>query len=391
MFAAITVATHHPQAQVTVFEKRAQLLSKVRISGGGRCNLSHACKGVDHLIKAYPRGGNSLKKIFHQFSHTDTRRWFEEHGLPLAVMPDDCVFPASQDAMSVVKLLINEASRLGVRIELNSEISQLYQTESELNLVLKNSETPLHFDKVIVTAGGIPTMKGLQWLAALGHEIVPPAPSLFTFNIPNDGITALMGLVVENVTVSLSGSKLSSQGTLLITHWGLSGPAVLKLSAFAARRLYEQQYHFEVRVNWTGDGSEQGTKHLLEGLQQTEPKKHCANSHVLGIPARLWQHLLHKAGIAPERSWQELGHKSIQKLAGLLTADVYQVRGKSTFREEFVTSGGVSLRSIDVGSLQSKSCPNLYFAGEVLDIDGITGGFNLQAAWSTGFVAGLLK
>ncbi len=389
-FAAITAKEKHPHSEVTIFEKASQPLAKVKITGGGRCNLTHAAKSVADLCKGYPRGGNSLKKIFHRFDHFATMQWFEQHGLQLVTQPDDCVFPASQDAMSVVNVLQYEAANKGVRLVTNAKVIGIQPTEKGMLLSIENKNQPQLFDKLIVTTGGSPQLSGLAWLQKLGHQIEKPVPSLFTFKIPNDEVTQLMGIVVEEAVVSLSGTKLQADGPLLITHWGMSGPAVLKLSAWAARLLNDHQYQFNIRVSWVGKRSEAEVGNAFENIVNEHPSKQLANFRPLGLPQRLWDFLLKKCHMLPEKPWVELGKRQTNQLVNVLTNDTYSVNGKTTFREEFVTCGGVSLHSVDMNSLQSKIVPGLYFAGEVLDIDGITGGFNLQAAWSTGYVAGCL-
>lgn len=389
-FAAITVREKHPHSSVVIFEKASQPLGKVKISGGGRCNLTHAANSVSDLCKGYPRGGNSLKKIFHRFDHLATMQWFEQRGLQLVTQTDGCVFPASQDAMSVVNLLQKEAADKGVRLVTNAKVIGLQPAENGFFVSIENNDQPQLFDKVIVTTGGSPQLSGLTWLQKIGHQIEKPVPSLFTFKIPNDNVTQLMGIVIEEALVSLSGTKLQADGPLLITHWGMSGPAVLKLSAWAARLLNDNQYQFNIRVSWVGKQSEKEVINAIQKVINEHPFKQLVNFRPFGLPQRLWDFLLQKCHIPPEKPWVELGKHQTHQLVNILTNDTYAVSGKTTFREEFVTCGGVSLQSVDMNSLQSKVVPGLYFAGEVLDIDGITGGFNLQAAWSTGFVAGEL-
>mgnify|MGYP000893363913 CR=1 FL=1 len=391
MFAAANIRQFHPDSQVTVFEKKQQLLAKVRVSGGGRCNLSHACRDIAELLTAYPRGATLLKRVFHQFDHQQTMEWFKERGLKLVTQDDGCVFPASQDAMSVVKLLIGQAEKNNVALLPNHTITGIGIKDEGFELTVKDHKKPFAFDKLIITTGGSRSISGLEWLKACGHEIVAPAPSLFTFNVKDKAVTALMGLVVNQVNVSVTGTTFRSEGPLLITHWGFSGPAILKLSAFAARHLFDQHYNFSLRINWTGRHGEEEMKQQLEEISHKDRSKRVTNSRPQGIPQRLWEHLLRKAAVDPDQIWQNLGKKSLNLLANLLCNDQYAVSGKTTFREEFVTSGGISLKSVDMNRLESKVCRGIYFAGELLDIDGITGGYNLQAAWSTGYVAAMLK
>ena len=391
-FAAITAKEKYPGNGVVLFEKTGKLLSKVKISGGGRCNVTNACANMDAFCEAYPRGGKRLKKLFHAFSNKAAMQWFEARGVPLVVQDDNCVFPVSQDSQSIVDCLLNEANRVGVKIKTSAGVHSLERAGSVWKLRFQGGNGPAEvFDSVIVATGGSPKMEGLQWLRDLGHKIEPPVPSLFTFNIPDDPVTRLMGVVVENALVRIPGKKFSARGPILLTHWGLSGPAILKLSSFAARYLNETGYQFRVLVNWLGEKNDESVKTGLQVIDNAHPRKLMINTRPYSLPERLWLFLLSKSGISEDKKWGEIGKKTFNKLVDVLTNDVYQVNGKSTFRDEFVTRGGVSLDDVDLKTMQSKVYKNLYFAGEVLDIDAITGGFNLQAAWSSGFVAGQLR
>ncbi|GAO31640.1 NAD(P)/FAD-dependent oxidoreductase [Geofilum rubicundum] len=388
-FAAITAKEKYPAHRVVVFEKTGKLLSKVKISGGGRCNVTNACGDMDEFCEAYPRGGKRLKKLFHAFSNQATMQWFEARGVPLVVQDDHCVFPVSQNAQSIVDCLLNEAHRLGVEIKTNAGVCSLESAGSAWNLRFQEGDGPTEvFDGVLVATGGSPKMEGLKWLGDLGHRIENPVPSLFTFNLPDKALTQLMGVVVDNVLVRIPGTNYSARGPLLVTHWGLSGPAILKLSSFAARHLNEKAYQLNVLVNWLGEKKNEGVKADLQAIAGAHPQKRMSNARPLELPERLWLFLLAKSGISADKVWQEVGKKALNKLVDVLINDVYEVKGQSTFREEFVTCGGVSLSDVDLKTMESKVCKNLYFAGEVLDIDALTGGFNLQAAWATGFVAG---
>ncbi len=392
-FSALAVKENHPHARVTVFEKSQKLLAKVKVSGGGRCNVTNGCSSVSTLCEAYPRGGKKLKKAFHRFNTTHTMQWFESRGVPLIVEDDQRVFPASHSSQSIIDCFINEARKLGVAIKTGTAVSRIKVREDQrLQLDFRTGTQPTElFDKVIVASGGSPKRSGLQWLEDLGHHIESPVPSLFTFNMPAEAITQLMGVVGENTLVQIQGTKLKSQGPLLITHWGMSGPAVLKLSAFGARQLSAWQYNFKVQVNWVNEINNEVVKEKLTELIARHPKKILANLRPFSLPERLWLFLLEKRNIAPGKRGGELGAKALNQLVSILTNDVYTVSGKTTFKEEFVSCGGVSLQSIDMNTMQSKACANLYFAGEVLDIDAITGGYNFQAAWTTGFIAGQLQ
>lgn len=389
-FAALAVKENYPETRVTVFEKSTKVLSKVKVSGGGRCNVTNGAESIKALATAYPRGANKLKKAFGYFSNKDTIQWFESRGVPLLTQEDNCVFPVSQDSQSIIDCFFEEAKRLAITVLKNTGITGIQPLENgQLKLSFKtNSQV---FDKVIVATGGSPKLKGLDWLAKLNHNIIPPVPSLFTFNMPNEPITKLMGIVINPAQVSIQGTKLVSTGPLLITHWGMSGPAILKLSAFGARLLSEQDYTFKIQVNWVNEKNTELVKNTLTTIIHEHPQKQLSNYKPYGLTTRLWEYLLEKLTFSTALKWADLGKKRINQLVNILVNDVYQVQGKTTFKEEFVTCGGVSLDAIDFKTMQSNVVPNLYFAGEVLDIDGITGGYNFQAAWTTAFIAAKLK
>jgi len=391
-FAAICVKENYPQASVTIYEKSSKLLSKVKVSGGGRCNVTNGCTSIADLLKAYPRGGKALKKGFHVFSTGDAMHWFSSRGVPLVVQNDNCVFPQSQDSQSIIDCFLRQAKKLNITIETRSGIASIHTSDDDrLTLeFVKQDMKPEVFDKVIVATGGSPQRKGLAWLERLNHKIEDPVPSLFTFNIPDTALTALQGIVVENVLVKIQGTKFSASGPLLITHWGMSGPAILLLSAFGARYLHAQAYAFTIAVNWVQERNADIVMTDLAGIADEHANKILANFRPYALPDRLWRYLLEKSGFTPSKRWGELGKKGMHKLLEVLTHDVYAVRGKTTFKEEFVTCGGVSLDSVNLDTMQSKVCNNLYFAGEILDIDGITGGYNFQAAWTTAFIAAKL-
>ena len=390
-FAAIKAKEKHPKATVTIYEKSSKLLSKVRVSGGGRCNVTNGCAEVNELIKAYPRGGKKLKKAFHRFNTTDTVKWFESRGVPLLSQEDGCVFPVSQNSQSIIDCFLKICKKMDIQIKTRSGIEQIRKTNNALELTFdKNKYPPVVCDKVIVATGGSPKRKGLEWLEKLGHKIADPVPSLFTFNMPAESITELMGIVVNDVIASIQGHNLEASGPLLITHWGMSGPAILILSAFGARILSNQNYRFKVQINWTNEKNHDQVLSIINAIAQDNPKKLITNIRPFQLQDRLWKYLLDKYNISQERKWGELGRKSLNKIVHLLTNDGYEVNGKTTFKEEFVTCGGVSLESIHLNTMESKVCKNLYFAGEVLDIDGITGGYNFQSAWTTAFIAGEL-
>lgn len=390
-FSAIAVKENHPDAEISIFEKSNKLLSKVKVSGGGRCNVTNACDSISDLSKAYPRGEKLLKRAFHRFNNKDTMTWFESRGVPLVIQEDDCVFPKSQDSQSIIDCFLNETKRLGISIKTGIGIVSLKSIESKIELEFTGGIPSRTFDKVIIATGGSPKRSGLEWLEKLNHKIEEPVPSLFTFNMPDEAIRKLMGIVVENTKVSVQGTKLRSDGPLLITHWGMSGPAILKLSAFGARILSELNYEFSIQVNWVNEQNQSIIFDELSRIALEHENKILSNYRPYDLPDRLWQYLLEKSELTPNKKWSELGNKGLNKLVRFLSNDSYAVKGKTTFKEEFVTCGGVSLESISANTMESKVCKNLYFAGEVMDIDGITGGYNFQAAWTTGFIAGELK
>ena len=391
-FAAIALKENYPDAKVVIFEKSQQLLAKVKVSGGGRCNVTNNCASINELSAAYPRGSKALKKAFHTFNTKHTMQWFESRGVPLVTQDDNCVFPASQDSQSIVDCFLLQAEQLNVQIELGRGIKIIRPSADGLELrFIEDGVSAITFDKVIVTTGGCPHRKGLRWLEYLNHKIEDPVPSLFTFNMPKDPVTEMMGVVVENTLVSMQGTKLKSAGPLMITHWGMSGPAILKLSAFGARLMSEKNHEFRIQVNWAGEQNNQVIMDGLQAIVSEHQNKLLPNIRPYFLPERLWRYLLKKSGMPETKKWGELGRKGLNKLVNLLTNDIYSVRGKTSFKEEFVTCGGVSLESVDVNTMQSKVCNNLYFAGEILDVDGITGGYNFQAAWTTAYIAARLN
>ena len=387
-FAAFSVKDHHPESQVTIFEKSDKLLSKVKISGGGRCNVTHACFQVSQLSKYYPRGAKQLKKAFSIFQPKDTVAWFRARGIDLKTESDGRMFPVTDDSQTIIDCFLHEAQINKIEIVKQSRVNELYPEKSGFSLVFNESKE--HFDKVIIASGGSPKAQGFEWLKNIGHAIINPIPSLFTFNMPEEPVKDLMGLVVENATARIQGTKLQYTGPILITHWGMSGPAILKLSAWGARLLYDHNYKFNVQMNWLSVKSENEVHDMINAEMDRIRKKKMANANPFGLPNRMWLFLLEKVQINSDSPWMELSKKNRNKLVNVLLNDVYAVSGKTTFKEEFVTCGGISLLDVDMKSMQSRICSDLYFAGEVLDIDGITGGFNFQAAWTTGYIAGKL-
>ena len=372
-FCAVQLRRMAPELAVTLFEAGPKPMAKLSITGGGRCNLTNSFQGIRSLGEAYPRGERVLQRALKAFSEEDTVRWFEAEGIPLVLQPDHCWFPRSQNALDIVRCL--ERGMRGAELRLRTPVRRIGMADQGGYLV---SGEP--FDYVVVTTGG--AGKGLPFLEGLGLELIPPVPSLFTFTVPDPALRSLMGLVTE-ASIGLAGTSYKADGPLLITDWGLSGPATLKLSAHAARYLAECQYKGTVVINWL-NANENAVREQLREMAAENPQKLLSSVHP--VHQRLWEHLLERAGLRKDMRWAELGSKGLNRLTATLTADSYPLSGKSKFREEFVTAGGVALANINLSTLESKQHPGLYFAGEVLDIDAITGGFNLQAAWSTGYV-----
>ena len=389
-FSAISVKTHYPNYNVALFEKSSKILSKVKISGGGRCNVTNSTTDVSVLIKAYPRGGKKLKNIFHQFGTVDTRNWFENRGVPLKIESDGRVFPTSNSSQSIIDCLVNECEKNNIKIELLKSVIGLSKVKSKWTIDFKNTSYSTPFDSVIVASGGFPKLKGFDWLKIIGHKIINPIPSLFTFNMPSESITSLSGISLKEVKIKILNTKIEISGPLLITHWGMSGPVILKASSFGARDLFEKKYIFELQVNWLFESNTEILFSTIEKYSLQHSKKLLSKQNPFKLPSRLWSFLITKFILSNDKKWGELGKKNMRKLIEFLTKDIYKVSGKTTFKEEFVTCGGISLESIDIKTMQSKTSKDLYFAGEVLNIDGITGGYNFQSAWSTGYIAGKL-
>ena len=381
--AAITAKQTNPNTRVTIFEKTDKVLSKVRISGGGRCNVTNATFSVSQLVKNYPRGGKQLKKSFNHFNTNHIIKWFEEKGIKLKTEADNRMFPESNTSETIVNCLVETAESLNIRISYKSKVSKL--TPSKKGVELEINKELLLFDKVIVASGGSSNKEGLDWLKNLGYRIVNPVPSLFTFNLVDKSICKLMGLSLPNVTTSIQGTKLKNEGALLITHWGLSGPAILKLSAWGANELAKSSYNFSVGVNWLGINEEELR---LEFDKITSSRKLVYKNNPFEVPRRLWHFILNKLEISEDQIWGDLKKKSKNKLINTLINDKFEVKGKTTFKEEFVSCGGIDLSDVDMNTMESKLHKGIYFSGELLNIDGITGGFNFQAAWTTGYLAG---
>ena len=388
-FAAIRMKERFPLASVDIYERAQKVLAKVAITGGGRCNLTNSFDDVTDLRQVYPRGHQLMRRLFMRFDYSDAYEWFERHGVQLVTQDDGCVFPRSQDAMSIVRCLTDRARLLGVRVLTGHRLVDLKKSGDKASYVLSfHDGSNCEASRVVITTGGSPRAEGLAYLEQLGHKIELPVPSLFTFNVCDRRFRNLMGTVVDPVAMSIPSTKYSSEGALLITHWGMSGPATLKLSSHAARHLHEHGYDETVRVNWAGVRRQQEVEEELRSIMTEHPQRQLGSVRPIGLPARLWLYLCDKAGLVPERKWAEVGRKGLNRLVETLANDPYRISGKGNYKEEFVTCGGISLQSVSPNTLESRLCPGLYFAGEVLDIDAVTGGFNLQAAWTTGFIVG---
>ena len=369
-FLAINLKEMCEQMEVTIFEKSRKVLAKVEISGGGRCNCTNSFAEVRDLQYVYPRGHRLMKRLMKGFSHRDAYDWFEKHGVRLTTQEDQCVFPMSQDSHSIINCFLAEARRHNVEIRTETKIDSLDELSD--------------YDFIAVTTGGSPKVEGIRWLER--HEVESPVPSLFTFQIDDKALQALMGTVVENAVTMIPGTKMRAEGPLLITHWGMSGPAILKLSSYAARHLAECGYKSPLAVNWTSLHDNEVLS-ALEEITIRHSKKQLQTISPCGLPSRLWSYLVEKClGERANGRWGSLNKKELNRLANILSGgDMYNIAGRAPFKDEFVTCGGVSLSSVNPATLESKETPHLYFAGEVLDIDGITGGFNFQAAWTTAY------
>jgi predicted Rossmann fold flavoprotein len=385
-FCAVNAARLHPGLEVIILEKTNKLLSKVRISGGGRCNVTHALFDITEMSKRYPRGQNFVKKTFHQFFTKDTIEWFEERGVELKTEADGRMFPVTDSSETIVDCLFKEVNKYGVQVKMNTGVTGLIRDKDQWKITTEKNET-LVADFICIATGGYPKASMFDWILATGHHIEEPVPSLFTFNLPNHSITELMGVSVEKVRIKIEGSKLTEDGPLLITHWGLSGPSVLKLSAKGARAFKDMDYKFKVHINWMPGMNEQPLKDHLQSLRSSSPSKMIANLNFSNLPNRLWIYLLETSGIKTETRVADLTAKSENALIKNLVDYVVQVSGKTTFKEEFVTAGGIDLSEVDANTMMSRIHPNLFFAGEVLNVDGVTGGFNFQHAWTSGWIA----
>ena len=382
-FTAINLAENNPNLKIIILERGSEVLTKVRVSGGGRCNVTHAEFIPNELIQNYPRGEKELLGPFHTFMTGDTIEWFDKRGIPLKIEADGRMFPESNSSQTIIDCFINESERLGVEVLKNHSVKKIKKENDYWTLETEKGD--FTSEKLIITTGS--SSKIWDLIENLGHTIIPPVPSLFTFNIQDNRIKDLPGIASQaSVKIISDKIKLESEGPLLITHWGLSGPAILKLSAWGARGLEEVNYQFKLQVNWLYDISKEEVVESLKELKATNSKQTLYKYAQFGVSKRLWQSLLHASEITESQKWAETTNKQFQELSNQLTQSIFQVNGKSTFKEEFVTAGGVDLKEIDFKHFSSKLHKNLYFAGEVLNIDAITGGFNFQNAWTGGFI-----
>lgn len=386
IFCAVNAARLQPALRVIVLEKTSKLLSKVRISGGGRCNVTHHCFDIVEMSRRYPRGQNFVKKTFHQFFTTDTIRWFEERGVRLKAEADGRMFPVTDSSETIINCLLQEANLYGVDLRMNCAVQSVEKREGRFLLNVSGPHA-LTADYLLLATGGYPKSSMFEWIQSLGHSIEEPKPSLFTFNMPGNNIVELMGVAVEKARVKVAGTRLSETGPLLITHWGMSGPAVLRLSAWGAYELAKLNYHFSVHINWVPEIPEIEIRDLFRVNRVKHAAKKMTNHPQFNLPSRLWAYLLQQAGVTDDMRWADLPARIENAVIRLLTDYTAEVKGKTTYKEEFVTAGGVILNEVDANTMMSRKMENLFFAGEVLAVDGITGGFNFQHAWTSAFIA----
>jgi predicted Rossmann fold flavoprotein len=380
-FTAINIVERNPKAKVAILERGAEVLGKVRISGGGRCNVTHACFEPNELVKFYPRGEKELRGPFHQFCSGDTIEWFERHGVALKIEDDGRMFPVSNSSQTIIDCFLKATQQLGIKVLTGQSVQSIFKKDNYWKIDTQNQK--YQAEKLILATGSNP--KIWEMLQEFDHAIIPPVPSLFTFNSKDPRIKELPG-VSAKVTVRVKDTKLEATGPLLITHWGMSGPAILKLSAWGARILHDKNYQFTLFVNWLHTIDTEEAIAQLKTLKQEQAKKTVAKKSPFELTNRLWESLVLAAGITAETKWADLSKTQLQQLAQQLTNGVFQINGKSTFKEEFVTAGGIDLKEINFKTMESKIHPNLYFAGEIVNIDAITGGFNFQNAWTSGFI-----
>ena len=389
-FCAIQIAELHPDWEISILEKSNKLLSKVKVSGGGRCNVTHACPEVEVLLKKYPRGARFLKKAFYQFATKNTIQWFAKNGVTLHTEKDGRMFPTSNNSETIIDCFLQKVHQYQIKVLTGHEVvnvEKLHQEKDNSFIITLANQNKIIADAICLATGGMLKSDKLPWLTLLGHTIVEPVPSLFTFNVVEKNITSLMGVAVDNATIQWKGNKISEQGPLLITHWGISGPAAIKLSAWCARELANENYEGAILINWTPEYNESTLKMEWINLRMDLGRREMGSKNPFNLPQRLWQYLLQEAGIIFTTKWADLKSTQQQLLIQSLTKTSLEVKGKTTFKEEFVTCGGVELTEIDANTMESKLISGLHFAGEMMDVDGITGGFNFQHAWTSGWMA----
>ncbi len=390
-FCAVNAAKENPELEVIILEKSNKILSKVRVSGGGRCNVTHSCFSIAEMVKKYPRGEKFLKKAFHQFFTSDTISWFENRNVRLKTEADGRMFPESNSSETIINCLVGEANKYHVEILFNREIIKIEkiffeENDQHFQLITKDNSV-FEANYVCIACGGFHKPEQYNWLTQLGFTYESPVPSLYTFNVPKNLISELMGISVENVQVKINKTKFVQNGPVLITHWGFSGPAILKLSAFAAKELSKMNYDFSISLNWLADYHENSLLEKLKSIRNEFASKKMINKNPFNLPQRLWEYHLLQCEINIDIRWADLPAKKQNQLAKQLCAQQFHVKGKTTFKEEFVTAGGIKLNEIDPETMESRIIPNIFFAGEILDVDGITGGFNFQHAWTSGWIA----
>jgi hypothetical protein len=385
-FCAIQIAEQHPDWDIRILEKSSKILSKVKVSGGGRCNVTHACPDVEKLLQKYPRGQRFLKKSFYQFATQQTIEWFAKNGVKLHTEKDGRMFPMTNDSETIIQCLMQKVNQYKIQVCMNHDVTGVKKSNTIFEITLGNGQT-MQADAVCMATGGMLKSNTFPWLLQMGHSIIDPVPSLFTFNVVEKNITTLMGVAVENATIQWKGTKWMERGPLLITHWGISGPAAIKLSAWCAREMAEANYEGAILINWTPEYNEQTLKMEWLNFRQDYGKREMGSKNPFDLPQRLWHYFLQASQIDLKTKWADLKNTSQQQLIQHLTRTTLNIKGKTTFKEEFVTCGGVDLNDIDSLTMESKMVAQLHFAGEMMDVDGITGGFNFQHAWTSGWLA----
>ncbi len=389
-FCAIQIAELHPDWEIRILEKSNKILSKVKVSGGGRCNVTHACPDVEVLLKKYPRGARFLKKAFYQFATKNTIQWFAKNGVSLHTEKDGRMFPTTNNSETIIDCFLQKVHQYDIKVLTGQEVVHVeklnHEKDASFVISLANQDK-ITADAICMATGGMLKSDKFTWLTLLGHTIVEPVPSLFTFNVVEKNITTLMGVAVDNAIIQWKGNKTTEQGPLLITHWGISGPAAIKLSAWCARELANDNYEGAILINWTPEYNESTLKMEWINLRMDLGRREMGSKNPFNLPQRLWQYFLQEAGIVYTTKWADLKSTQQQLLIQSLTKTTLNVKGKTTFKEEFVTCGGIELSEIDANTMESKLVSGLHFAGEMMDVDGITGGFNFQHAWTSGWIA----